>query len=293
MEFATPEEQGQRSAIVCEGWEIEYAVWKTDHSPSEEVPVVVAFHGFARPLEDLRAAHKAWPHPHAMVAIHLPHHGASRPHPGSGPDDRPMEPIVFNRIIDAIISREIPNAGNRTLLGYSIGGRIALALLVDHPTSWHNVVLLAPDGLKQSPFYAITVHTGLGRWAWFWMDRHEQWVWKWSDALFKWGLISKHLHGFIYFHSSSHAMRMMVWKGWRSHRACWPRHRAIKAALEQVPSATLVFGEFDKIIPSSNATRLRRMTQNQQHVSYQTVRSGHNLLKPETMDEVVRIIFGS
>ena len=127
-----------------------------------------------------------------------------------------MNPEVFNRIIDAIISREIPNAGNRTLLGYSIGGRIALALLVDRPAAWHDVILLAPDGLKQSPFYAITVHTRFGRWAWFWMDRHEQWVWKRSDALFKRGLISKHLHGFIYFHSSSHAMRMMVWKGWRA-----------------------------------------------------------------------------
>lgn len=293
MEFASPEEQGLRSTIARDGWEIEYAVWTTDERPQGEVPVVVAFHGFARPLEDLRAAHQAWPHPHAMVSIHLPHHGASRPLPESGPEDRPIEPEAFNRIIDAIISREISNAGNRTMLGYSIGGRIALALLVNRPTTWHNVVLLAPDGLKKSPFYAITVHTRLGRWAWFWMDRHEQWVWKWSDALFKWGLISKHLHGFIYFHSSSHAMRMMVWKGWRSHRACWPGHGAIKAALEQVPRATFVFGEYDKIIPSRNATRLRRMTRNQQHVTYQTVRSGHNLLKSETMDEIVRCIFGS
>lgn len=293
MEFAAPEEQSQRSTIVCDGWEIEYAVWTTDERPQGQVPVVVAFHGFARPLEDLRAAHQAWPHPHAMVSIHLPHHGASRPLPESGPEDRPIEPEAFNRIIDAIISREISNAGNRTMLGYSIGGRIALALLVDRPARWHNVVLLAPDGLKQSPFYAITVHTRLGRWAWFWMDQHEQWVWKWSDALFKWGLISKHLHGFIYFHSSSHAMRMMVWKGWRSHRACWPGHGAIKNALEKVPNATLVFGEFDRIIPMGNATRLRRMTRNQEHVTYQTVRSGHNLLKPETMDEIVLSIFGS
>ena len=104
MEFATPEEQGLRSTIVCEGWEIEYAVWRTDDLLSVEVPVVVAFHGFARPLEDLRASHQAWPHPHAMVAIHLPHHGASRPLPESGPEDRPIEPEVFNRIIDAIPS---------------------------------------------------------------------------------------------------------------------------------------------------------------------------------------------
>ena len=293
MEFATPEEQGQRSVIECEGWAIEYAVWTTGDLPSVDVPVVIAFHGFARPLEDLRAAHRAWQHPHAMVSIHLPHHGGSGPLPGSGPDDRPMEPEAFNRIIDDIISREIPNAGKRTLLGYSIGGRIALALSVDRPAAWHHVVLLAPDGLKQSPFYAITVHTLLGRRVWFWMDRHEQWVWKWSDALLKWGLISKHLHGFIYFHFSSHAMRMMVWKGWRGHRTCWPRHTAIVTALAKAPNVDVVFGKYDKIIPVRNANRLRRMTRKLTHVSFRTVRSGHNLLKPETMDAVVHCIFGS
>jgi hypothetical protein len=118
-------------------------------------------------------------------------------------------------------------------------------------------------------------------------------VWKWSDALLKWGLISKHLHGFIYFHSSSHAMRMMVWKGWRGHRACWPGHSAIVTALAQVPNVDFVFGKYDKIIPVRNANRLRRMTRKLTHVSFRTVRSGHNLLKPETMNEVVRCIFGS
>ncbi|MAI23745.1 MAG: hypothetical protein CL828_06780 [Crocinitomicaceae bacterium] len=293
MEFAAPGEQGQRLAIACEGWEIEYTVWSTENLTQSEIPVVVAFHGFARPLEDMRSAHRAWPNPHAMISIHLPHHGGSRPLPESGPDDRAIEPRVFNRIIDTIIINQVPNAGKRTLLGYSIGGRVALALLVDRPESWQHVVLLAPDGLKQSPFYAITVHTRLGRLAWFWIDRHEQLVQKWSDALLEWGFISKHLNGFIYFHSSSHAMRMMVWKGWRSHRACWPSHGAIKAALEQVPNADFIFGEFDKIIPTRNAKRIRRMTQNLKNVTFQTVRSGHNLLKPETMDAVVRCIFES
>jgi pimeloyl-ACP methyl ester carboxylesterase len=227
-----------------------------------------------------------------MVSIHLPHHGGSTPIPGSGEDDRIIEPGVFNRILDLIIRREVQNAKDRTLLGYSIGGRIGLALAADRPKSWQHAVFLAPDGLKQSPFYAITVHTQLGRWAWFWMDRNEKRVWKWSDALLKWGLISKHLHGFVYFHSSSHAMRMMVWRGWRTHRGCWPSHRAIAAALERIPRTSFVFGEYDKIIPTRNASRLRRMTQRSPHISFQTVRSGHNMLKPETMEAVVRCIFG-
>ena len=293
MEFATPEEQGKRSTIESEGWRIEYAVWTSENLPEKDVPVVVAFHGFARPLEDLHSAHLAWPFPHVMVSIHLPHHGGSAPLPGSGEDDRIIEPGVFNRILDLIIQREVQNAKDRTLLGYSIGGRIGLALAADRPENWQHAIFLAPDGLKQSPFYAITVHTQLGRWAWFWMDRNEKRVWKWSDALLKWGLISKHLHGFIYFHSSSHAMRMMVWHGWRTHRGCWPSHRAIAAALERIPRTSFVFGEYDKIIPTRNASRLRRMTQRSPHISFQTVRSGHNMLKTETMEAVVRCIFGS
>lgn len=293
MEFATPEEHGKRSTIESEGWRIEYAVWSSENLPEKDVPVVVAFHGFARPLEDLHSAHLAWPFPHVMVSIHLPHHGGSAPLPGRGENDRIIEPGVFNRILDLIIQREVQNSKDRTLLGYSIGGRIGLALAADRPENWQHAIFLAPDGLKQSPFYAITVHTQLGRWAWFWMDRNEKRVWKWSDALLKWGLISKHLHGFIYFHSSSHAMRMMVWHGWRTHRGCWPSHRAIVAALERIPRTSFVFGEYDKIIPTRNASRLRRMTQRSPHISFQTVRSGHNMLKTETMEAVVRCIFGS
>ena len=79
-----------------------------------------------------------------------------------------MEPEAFNRIIDAIVSREIPNAGQRTLLGYSIGEGLRWP-------SWSIVLkpgtmsFVGPGRAKQSPFYAITVHTRLGRWAWFWM----------------------------------------------------------------------------------------------------------------------------
>ena len=293
MEFATPREMGARSAIEAEGWRIEYARWDTAKAASSEAPVIIAIHGFARPLEDMRAVHSAWPEAHSLVSIHLPHHGNSGPLPGTGPLDRALLPVTFHRIIDAILERESLASSPRILLGYSIGGRIALALAASEPEQWERLVLLAPDGLKKSPFYALTVHTALGRWAWFWMDRHEQEVWKWSNALLKWGLISQHLHGFIYFHSSSHAMRMMVWNGWRGHRACWPRHKAIASALENIPRTDFVFGEFDKIIPRRNGLKLRRMTQKASHVHFHSVRSGHNMLKEETMEAIIRTILGS
>lgn len=293
MEFAVHSEKETRTGIEMEGWSIEYARWDTAGTASSQAPVIIAFHGFARPLEDMRAVHSAWRETHSFISIHLPHHGESAPLQGTGLEDRALEPTTFNRIIDAILRREGLVASPRILLGYSIGGRIALALAEAAPEKWMRLVLLAPDGLKKSPFYALTVHTALGRWAWFWMDRHEQRVWNWADALLKWGIISQHLHGFIYFHSSSHAIRMMVWKGWRAHRACWPRHKAIAKALGKVPRADFIFGEFDKIIPPRNGRKLRRMTQKSPHVQFHSVRSGHNMLKTETMEAIIRTILGS
>ena len=113
-----------------------------------------------------------------MVSIHLAHHGNSGPLRGSGPDDRPMEPGVFNHIIDTIISAKFQTPVNAHCSGTASGAGLHWPSVVDRPLAWQHAVLLAPDGLKQSPFYAITVHTHLGRWAWFWMDRHEQWVLK-------------------------------------------------------------------------------------------------------------------
>lgn len=293
MEFAMSNVKVKRSTMAALGWQIEYAVWTNAKTSLEEVPVVVGFHGFARPLEDLKTVHEAWPVAHTMISIHLPHHGASKPITDSGPIDQPISPATLNRIIEAIIEKEIPKSSQRTLLGYSIGGRIALALTADAPDKWNQLILLAPDGLKKSPFYTLTVHTRLGRWIWFFIDRNEKRVWKWTDTLYRWGLISQHLHGFAYFHTESHEMRMMVWNGWRSHRACWPNHRSIVKSLTQVPRVKLIFGEFDKIIPYHNSKRLRKLTQGLEHVSFHSIRSGHNMLKPETTKAVIRIIFDS
>lgn len=289
MEFAKPEIRSpHRTTYASEGWRLEYAF----HPAPDASRVVVGLHGFARPLEDLFAVQAVWPKPAAFLALHLPHHGASGP---LTPGDHPIAPSLLLRLIRSILAQEGCDALPMDLVGYSIGGRIALSLLVAEPDAWGRVLLLAPDGLVKNPFYRITVHTKLGRWAWFWMDRHATRVLKWNDQLLRVGMISKHLHGFGIFHMASHEMRMMVWHGWRAHRQCWPRHSAIREAVRQREemgrSTDLVFGKKDRIIPESNARKLRRMTRGMGQIRFHSVPSGHGMLRPDVLSDIVQRIF--
>ena len=291
MEFAPLHQQVTRKTYSSGPWTLEYAVLNNSGDPAGAV--TFGFHGFARPLEDLLEVAQHWPHSGCFIAVHLLHHGMSRPDTNQIPEDSAIRPSQLNEMLEAIARLEAPDMAARWLFGYSIGGRIALTLLHQAPTHWTGILLMAPDGLKKSPFYRLTVHTKLGRWAWFFIDRNAEKVKRWNDQLLRLGLISKHLHAFSEFHTVNHEMRMMVWNGWRAHRLCWPTYDQLETACQSSCRIDLVFGERDKIIPPSNALKLKARTRNLPHIQFHLVPSGHGMLKEEVLIEAFRRIFPS
>ena len=262
MEFCPSDRRAPRHVVEIEGWRYEYAVFENEIENEIEIEdgieieggdgvrrrTVVALHGFARCVEDWAVVAEAWPEPVRLVAVHLPHHGASGP--------------------------------------------VACAVRVADPMRWGRVVLLAPDGLRKSLFYDVTVNGRWGGWIWRAIDRRAERVLHISDQLLQLRLISKHLHGFGRFHLETAEMRRMVWLGWRAHRLCWPRVAEIRAALALHPGPVdLVFGDRDRIIPPRNGRTLQRRTAGLGHVHFHTVPSGHVMLKRDVLAAVFARIF--
>ncbi|MDA0304033.1 MAG: alpha/beta fold hydrolase [Bacteroidetes bacterium] len=301
MEFAAGNERTDRKIWSNRGWTLEYAVDYTsptgrlkesDVTERGGLRPVFALHGFARPLEDFIPTTEAWPESSAFISVHLPHHGRSGPDKPSSMAEAAIHPQELLQLFIEIAEKEGFRTDSFDLIGYSIGGRIALSLITLDPKRWRRVVLLAPDGLKQSPFYGLTVHTQLGKILWFAIDRNSDRVLRWSDRLLKWKFMGSHLHAFIAFHLSSHEMRMMVWNGWRAHRKCWPSHRAVAGAFKSVDgSIDLFFGSHDRIIPIDNGRHLRNMTQSLSHVRFHSIPSGHGMLRQETFEMIIQRIF--
>jgi pimeloyl-ACP methyl ester carboxylesterase len=296
VEFAPIKQQAQRKLHISQGWCLEYAVFilnpYQNGDKKQAKRTLFAFHGFARPLEDMKELAEYWPIEGTLISVHLLHHGASGPSDNEKEDDSPIPPSTFNKLLVEIAQKEGLSAQQYDLIGYSIGGRIGLTLFNDAPDRWNHITLLAPDGLKQSPFYYLTVHTKLGQLIWFAIDRHAALVIRCNNALLKSGLIPSHLHGFFAFHIVNHEMRMMVWKGWRAHRLCWPTLQEITQSIKHWDGRMdIVFGDHDRIIPKSNGKRLQKMNRANKHVHFHSLHSGHGMLKPTAIQKLINRIF--
>lgn len=301
MEFAEGKARQDRKILSQRGWTLEYCIDFTssagkidraDVADLNSVRPVFAFHGFARPLEDFIPILQLWPEDCAFISVHLPHHGKSGPDTNSKKLDDPIEPKDLLALLTEVAKSEGLRINDFDLLGYSIGGRIALSLIALEPKKWKRIVLLAPDGLKKSPFYGLTVHTLLGKAIWFAIDRNSPLVLRWANQLNRRKLISSHMHAFIAFHLSSHAMRMMVWNGWRTHRKCWPSHRKMLGAFESIEGTVdIFFGDHDRIIPVKNSHRLRKITQHLPHVRFHSIPTGHGMLREEALQLIIQRTF--
>jgi pimeloyl-ACP methyl ester carboxylesterase len=114
---------------------------------------VVCFHGFG--LNHSHFSHLAEVVPdHCFIAFDLPYHGSTDWKEGNYCFPEQWKDIILS----------CPEIGDNPfiLLGYSIGGRLALTLLPYFAERIIRVILLAPDGLYMHPAYWFATQTKLG-----------------------------------------------------------------------------------------------------------------------------------
>lgn len=264
------------------------------YAPETDIfQVVVAFHGFGRPSEEMAHYLPLYPKGTAMLSVGLCHHNGSTPPPGQ--DAPELDPALFQEALSAWLDSLVSGPGDRparVLLGYSLGGRIALTLFERSPRAWDGMILLAPDGFRKNPMYRFAVETRLGRAAWAWTDRHSETVRSLIRGLRRVKLISAHLEHFALHHTEDHAMRSLVSRTWKTHRAFWPNLRGTQQAWKELGKRNVnvhaVFGSRDAIIPWAWSKPWRALATDRVH--FVQVPCGHVMRHPDTVECIAQAI---
>jgi len=251
---------------------IEYALWQPDGSTRH---CAIALHGFSRPLEDMLAVRPLLPKGACLLMPHLPAHGRSSGH------HRPLDTAAWAKTLWALIQSEGLEF-NGTLIGYSLGGRLALTWFSLSPSAFTKVILLAPDGLVKNPGYRFSVDTALGR-SWLHQsERQRKMLVRLLTGLRDQRILPEHFYQFSLFHLESKEMWGMVVDCWISMRKFWPpgrrQLRALSAAHPGVLSAH--FGARDKVIKPKNARTLDGVCPAKFHPC------GHGLLRPDIIQRI-------
>ncbi len=114
-------------------------------SGPRDAPALILLHGFGASLQTWDAWADALATTHRVIRLDLPGSGLSAPDPtGDYTDARSMQLIVA-----LMVQLGVPHA---SLIGHSIGGRIAWTFAATHPGLVDKLVLVAPDGFASPGF---------------------------------------------------------------------------------------------------------------------------------------------
>ena len=134
--------------IVVEKYTNSYSQFYTDTAGNrihyrdqgrEDGPALVLIHGTSASLHTWEPLVKALGHQYRLISLDLPVHGLTGENPSGIYTDEVFIESVMN-LMDYL------GLGSASLVGNSLGGRVAWRAAVDHPTRIRSLILLAPSG---------------------------------------------------------------------------------------------------------------------------------------------------
>jgi pimeloyl-ACP methyl ester carboxylesterase len=252
--------------------------------------LVFAFHGYGESAAAFTFLGEAVGDDLTIVAIDLPFHGQTEWNDGLFFD--PSDLLHLLRAIEAALASTQPAPGAPLsprapylpgwwLLGYSMGGRVALQLLQDSPQLVDKLELLAPDGLKLNAWYWLATQTRLGNILFRATMRRPGWFFLLLRAGNALQLVNPSVYKFTVQYINDNRVRQELYTRWTTMRRFRPRLAIIAAIIRerQLP-VRLIYGSYDRIIRWESGEKFRkRGIAATCHLTL--LPTGHQLLRPQ------------
>lgn len=244
--------------------------------------VAVCFHGYGEEAAGFSFLGNYAGDLYRFYAIDLPFHGHTVWNEGLNFDTSDLSAIV-----SGILSQEaLPASWPVTLLGFSLGGRVALSLLETNTLACARIVLLAPDGLKVNAWYWLATQTWPGNRFFAFTMKHPGWFFGMLKVMNKLKLVNASIFKFVNYYIGDAVVRQSLYDRWTTLRKLKPQLGKIKKqiAAHNIP-VRILYGRHDRIILSSVGERFRKGIEGQCII--QVIPAGHQVLHEKHVEEIV------
>lgn len=146
-----------------------------------------------------------------------------------------------------------------SLLGFSMGGRVALSVIPDLAEKLDDVILIAPDGIEERIYYRSFMAGKSGEAVFREVLKHPKLLIAAADAFSKIGLTKKYVAEYMKNYWADERKRDKLFNVWLSMRTYRARLQKIRIATEQHPLRIfMLWGNHDKMIPSRMAHQFKK-----------------------------------
>lgn len=244
--------------------------------------VLICFHGYSEQGSAFSFLEKYAAEGFFFISIDLPYHGKTEWREGL---NFSTEDLV--KILEAILQQnDKQQAKMFTILGFSLGGRIALSLFQCQPEQVKKVVLLAPDGLKINFWYWLATQTWLGNKLFSFTMKRPGWFFSLLKLLNSVNLVNASIFKFVNFYIGNKTARELLYNRWTGLRKIKPSLNDIKKEIKEKNTPfRIVYGKHDRIILSSVGETFKKGIEDQCKISL--IDAGHQVLHEKHAEEIV------
>ncbi len=246
--------------------------------------LLFCFHGYGESAGSFAFLEAALGRDYTLIAIDMPFHGLTDWKEGLFFDPRDLPALLEEA------AARLPGREERwSLLGYSMGGRVALQLLEMIPDRIDKLVLLAPDGLQMNPWYWLATQTGPGNHLFRFTMAHPAWLFSFLRLGNALKCVNPGIYKFTTRYIDDSKVRQDLYTRWTTMRGFRPRLPVIRDIIRaQSTRVRLLYGRYDRIIRAERGERFRRGIESQ--CSLLLLPSGHQLLQAEHLEPLMTAI---
>jgi pimeloyl-ACP methyl ester carboxylesterase len=247
---------------------------------------ILLFHGYGRNYQDFSILVSMLKEKYTIYLVNLFFHEKST-FPIEKIEKNPIDKKTLNSLFSHFFEQE--NIQKFHLVGYSLGGKIALNLTEFFGDKINHLILIAPDGLTENIWYQFSCQTKLGQILFKFSISRYYWLIFMLKLAKKLNIIDKRHYDFIYTQMNSKAKMLKVYQIWMTHRKLKPNIEKIASEIGKYPiQTTLIFGKYDKIIPLKNSQKLSQLTQKK--ITILELESGHYMMKEKVFKVINQLL---
>lgn len=248
--------------------------------------MLFCFHGYGRESDTFYILERRLGSVFTIIAIDVPFHGLT-----DWKDEIVLKPQYLQQFLLQIRSSLNKENINFSLLGFSMGGRIALHLTQLMPDQVERLILLAPDGLNFNGWRWLASDTWVGNKFMNYTIHNAGWVAYVLDKAEKWHIIHRSLTDFLSYYLNDDAYRIKFYHRYISMQKFRPSLSKLKRLIRKyrIP-VKMMFGRYDQVIPYARGEKFREGIE--EFASVKIVDAGHHLLSESHADKIAQLING-
>jgi pimeloyl-ACP methyl ester carboxylesterase len=251
--------------------------------------IAICFHGYAENATTYKFLEKYTASQFTFYAIDLPFHGNTQWHDGLNFTHTDLQQIIHDILLEnnTRLGADAPEPVARlTVIGFSLGGRIALSLYQAWPEIIERLVLIAPDGFKVNFWYWLATRTWAGNHLFHFTMKYPGWFFVFLRMLNKFGFVNASVFKFVNYYIGNKNARLELFQRWTSLRRLKPNLKRIKSCIRQHKTKVrLIYGQHDRIILPVRTEQFREGIES--YCTFTLLDSGHQLLHEKHAAEIV------